>query len=121
MAQFSKLACPHCSKPLKISQDLAGQTRKCPYCQGAVKIPQATVAPAAEAAPNFVVNENASPGQASAAPSRPAPRRRKKSWFQTSGDSASSDVSLVTSGLIGLGITIVWLIAMLPLRGYQFG
>ncbi|MBM81006.1 MAG: hypothetical protein CMJ78_10490 [Planctomycetaceae bacterium] len=117
MAEFSKIACPHCSKPLKISAELAGQTRKCPYCQKAVKIPDAVTAPAETSVPNIVVNTSGSASQ-------PAPprRRRKKSWFRAgSGDSASSDVSLMASCGIGFAMTIVWLMAMLPLRGNMFG
>lgn len=129
---FFKLSCPHCSKPLKVSQDLAGQARKCPYCKGAVRIPDAPAPTAAPAAPNIVVNTGAPAGQASgqAAPqvssksstSAPPRPRRKKSWFHGgSGESASSDVSLMMSGLIGAGMSVVWLAAMLPLRGFQFG
>ncbi|MBI1312391.1 hypothetical protein GC176_13960 [bacterium] len=139
MASFFKLVCSQCGKPLKVSQDLAGQTRKCPYCHSAVKIPDAVASPpeaAGEEFPNIVVTPNAASGpapvptsgalpagtaalsQSGAAPSR----RRKKSWFHAgSGDSASSDVSLIISGAMGAGMSVVWLAAMLPLRGYQMG
>ncbi len=123
---FSKFACPHCSKQLKVSQDLAGQTRKCPYCHGTMRIPEAAAPPPETGGPNFVPNPNAPAGKAatSAAVSAPAstPRRRKKSWFQSgSGDSASTDVSLVVSGMMGAAMTVVWLIFMFPLRGYSMG
>ena len=143
MTTYFKLPCPHCSKPLKVSQDLAGQSRTCPYCKGSVKIPE----PAAQAPepgfPNIVVNSSTpagqSPGsrlgtagqasgaavqasvqQASAAPGR----KRKKSWFSTGGgDSVSSDVSLLASGIIGAVVTVVWLVAMIPLymNDFQLG
>jgi hypothetical protein len=136
MASFFKLSCPQCSKPLKVSQDLAGQTRKCPYCHTSVKIPDAVAPPPeapAEGFPNIVVTPasggtapSASSGGAAAtqpAPAAEAPaRRRKKSWFHAgSGESASSDVSLLVSGAMGAGMAVVWLAAMLPLRGYQMG
>lgn len=118
LMSFFKLACPHCSKPLKVTEDLAGQTRNCPYCKGAVKIPETLTPPQTAGAPNIVVNE----GGGQAGSSAPSVRKRKKAWFQAgSGDSASSDVSLVLSGMIGAGMTIVWLGAMLPLRGFSFG
>tara|TARA_R110002072_G_scaffold303141_1_gene495736 strand:+ start:56865 stop:58445 length:1581 start_codon:yes stop_codon:yes gene_type:complete len=136
MTTFFKLPCPHCSKSLKVSQDLAGQSRTCPYCKGSVKIPEpAAPTPEPEAGfPNIVVNTGAptsgtsttSAGatpQISAAQKSPAPAKpKKKSWFGTGGgDSVSSDVSLVASGVIGSVATVVWLVAMIPLRNYQLG
>ncbi|MHC4880686.1 MAG: MotA/TolQ/ExbB proton channel family protein, partial [Planctomycetota bacterium] len=129
MTSFFKLACPQCNKPLKVSHDLAGQTRKCPYCHSGVKIPDAVAPPpeaAGEAFPNIVVTPTAAPAASETAPTAPpstaAPARRKKSWFHAgSGDSASSDVSLFVSGAMGAGMAAVWLVAMLPLRGYQMG
>ena len=139
MTTYFKLPCPHCSKPLKVAQDLAGQSRTCPYCKGSVKIPE-PAAPAVDVGfPNIVVNTVAPNGQGGGAsptivgqavrpqavgqPSAaPAPLRRKKSWFSTGGgDSVSSDVSLVASGVVGAIATVVWLLAMIPLRGYQLG
>lgn len=115
---FSRLACPHCSKPLKVTEDLAGQTRNCPYCKGAVKIPD-VAPPQTAAGPGIVVNPA---GGSSAASASSPPKRRKKAWFQAgSGESASSDVSLFLSGAIGAAFTVVWLVAMLPLRGFSFG
>ena len=128
---FFKLACPHCSKPLKVSHDLAGQARKCPYCKGAVRIPDVPAQVPQTGMPNIQVTPNAPPSpRGGSAPgmapvsstSAPIRRKRKKSWFQAgSGESASSDVSLVASGVMGLCMSVVWLIAMLPLRGFQFG
>ncbi len=137
MTTYFKLPCPHCTKPLKVSQDLAGQSRTCPYCKGSVKIPE-PAAPAPDTGfPNIVVNAGApaTPGTKPATPSvantpqvaasqsaPPAPRPRKKSWFSTGGgDSVSSDVSLFASGVVGAVVTVVWLIAMIPLRDYQLG
>jgi hypothetical protein len=119
LMSFFRLACPHCSKPLKVTEDLAGQTRNCPYCKGAVKIPDVLVPPQGSDSPSIDVN----PGAAAAGTAPPpARKRRKKAWFQAgTGDSASSDVSLVLSGMIGAGMTVVWLVAMLPLRGFDFG
>ena len=129
MASFFKIACPspECGKALKVSQDLAGQTKKCPYCHTAVKIPDLAAQPQDAGMPNIVVAPSAPAGQPAAPGAAPAPRpqptqRRKKSWFQAgTGDSASSDVSLVTSGSIGAVMAVVWLLAVFPLRGFQFG
>ncbi len=47
--------------------------------------------------------------------------RRKKSWFSSSSDSASSDVSLVLSFLIGSGATILSYGMMFPIKSTFFG
>jgi len=46
-------------------------------------------------------------------------RRKKasKSWFQSGNDAASSDISLVLSGLIGLGLTLIWYGSMFAISG----
>lgn len=128
MTTYFKLDCPHCSKSLKVAQDLAGKSRACPYCKGTVRIPDASPpeTPEPESAfPSFDV------GGEAPQPTRPAERkrpkstskpRRKKAWYSAgSGESASSDVSLLISGLMGAGMSLVWLMFMLPLRSYQFG
>ncbi|MDA1160369.1 MAG: hypothetical protein O2983_12250, partial [Planctomycetota bacterium] len=60
MTTFFKLPCPHCSKSLKVSQDLAGQSRTCPYCKGTVKIPEPAAPEPESVFPNIVVNTGAS-------------------------------------------------------------
>lgn len=123
MSHFFKLPCPHCSKSLKVPEDLAGQTRTCPYCKGSVKIPEPP-SPAPEAGmPNIVVNAGA-PGApvASTPASSPPPKRHKRPWYASgSADSASTDVSLALSGMIGAGMAVIWLGMMFPLRSYQLG
>jgi hypothetical protein len=134
MTTFFKLPCPHCSKSLKVSQDLAGQSRTCPYCKGTVKIPEPAAPEPESVFPNIVVNTGASalgtgipsagtaPQAATTQKSPATAKPKKKSWFSTgSGDSVSSDVSLLASGVIGAVATIVWLVAMIPLRNYQLG
>lgn len=38
-----KVNCPHCSQPLEVPPELAGQTIPCPACQGMLSLPAATV------------------------------------------------------------------------------
>ncbi|MEZ6087327.1 MAG: hypothetical protein R3C05_04720 [Pirellulaceae bacterium] len=160
---FFKIACPKCNKSLKVSEDLAGKSRACPYCRATVRIPESEPAEAAAPFPNINVGDK--PAAAKPAPAAvsittstaasksasasaaasvaatpqiasdlPAPasaggrkrmvkaKRPQKSWFSAgSGDSASSDVSLVISGLMGAAMTVVWLGLMFPLRQYQIG
>lgn len=122
MTAFFKFPCPHCRKSLKVSEDLAGQSRNCPYCKKGLQIPAGQ--PVEESLPDIVVPASADrtrPGVIQQA-QRSRRRRPQRSWFSTGrGDSASSDVSLIVSGFIGAALTIVWLAAMFPLRSYTFG
>ncbi|QDS95359.1 hypothetical protein FF011L_41530 [Roseimaritima multifibrata] len=48
-------------------------------------------------------------------------RRPEKSWFSSGGESASSDVSLLLSFLIGSALTLVWYGALFPFQDMAFG
>lgn len=41
-----KFSCPHCKKPLKVKEELAGKKAKCPACQKVLVIPNPSAAPA---------------------------------------------------------------------------
>ncbi|WP_164100799.1 MotA/TolQ/ExbB proton channel family protein [Candidatus Laterigemmans baculatus] len=134
MATYFKIPCPECGKSLKVSENLCGKSRACPYCRATVRIPDAPPAEAFEpevVVPNLQIEERPASG-------RPAPRvaakaatpkkphvvqhqRAKKSWFSSSSDSASSDVSLVLSGLIAAGVSVVWFALLYPVRETYFG
>lgn len=146
---FFKIPCPKCNKSLKVSHDLAGKSRACPYCRATVRIPEVDAVEAEEPAATFPnINFGEKPAaarpaaSAAAAPALPnlsttptvstpaaagkkravKAKRPQKSWFSAgNGEAASSDVSLVISGLIGAVATVIWLGLMFPLRSYQFG
>ena len=112
MASFFKIPCPGCGKSLKVSDKLAGKNRSCPYCNAAVKIPEAPHSEPADEPLNLEIVETPKGGRGKSAGSS---RRRKtvrqkqdSSWFSSSSESASSDVSIWLSGLIGLIAAILW-------------
>ena len=143
MATFFKVACPKCKKSLKVNENLAGKSRACPYCRATVRIPELEPAESESSSsfPNIQVAEPTAPGKprgksavestAAAVTPRPAKSKKKierhrgeKSWFSSGGgDSASSDVSLILSGLMGLIAALIWYAAMYPLANadIQFG
>jgi hypothetical protein len=79
-----KFSCPHCRKPIRVKEELAGKKAKCPACHQALTIP----APAQSAASTPVksVTESDLEAQALAAlaekPSTPAPASTKTIDFQ---------------------------------------
>ena len=140
MATFFKIACPECKKSLKVNENLAGKSRACPYCRATVRIPETNPAEQESEStfPNIQVAEKpqaskskataAEPTAAPVAPTKPRKtikrKRAKKNWLGGGGgDSASSDVSLMISGIIGLIAAVIWYAAMFPLyrNDIQFG
>ncbi|MFG0261339.1 MAG: hypothetical protein ACF788_03000, partial [Novipirellula sp. JB048] len=142
---FFKIPCPGCNKPLKVSESLAGKSRACPYCRATVRIPEVPPAEPEPAFPGIQVTEPSGSAKARGKAGEPAvsspvppslqtaaagaaasrktvkPRRREKSWFSSGGDSASSDVSLVLSFLIGATAALLWYAITFPIRDSAFG
>jgi hypothetical protein len=125
MASFFKIPGPGCGKSLKVSDKLGGKNRACPYCNAAVKIPEATHSEPEDELPNLQIVETR---KAARVKSAGGSRRRKivrqkqdSSWLRSSSDSASSDVSIWLSGLVGLIAAIVWYALMFPIRDTFFG
>ncbi len=132
MASYFKIACPGCNKSLKVSENLAGKNRACPYCQVTFRVPDN---PFAETEGHADPESHAEAGPDSGLPSiqvteKPAATIKKKvvqrnkpkhSWFSSASESASSDVSLVLSGLIGGAMTLVWYAITFPIKETYFG
>ena len=140
---YFKVSCPGCDKSLKVPDNLAGKSRACPYCRATVRIPESQPAEPSVSFPNIQVDDGPPKSKKSVQPSRKADKsslpsqparspkvstkqpvtrkRRQKSWFRSSSDSASSDVSLLLSGLMGAGMTLVWYGLTYPIRDNNFG
>ncbi len=118
---YFQFACDQCGKQLKVRDELAGRRVRCPYCQHTISVP--TESPEAPPAPSFPGITTQSPPSAPTttttptvqAGSKSAPRRqRSSSSEQTDG----TNVNLLLSGLIGLGLTAGFCMLMLP---FYFG
>lgn len=137
MTAYFKIPCPGCSKSLKVRESLAGKSRACPYCRATVRIPEAQPEESDSDFPNIQIAEkpttakNRKPATENSGIVKPSvevpvkekvvKKRRHKTWFSASGDAASSDVSLVVSGLMAAGMTIIWYAALFPIRDNYFG
>ena len=90
-----QISCPHCSTALDVTQDHLGQQVQCPACQNRLTVPT-------EFEPT-----------GGAAPKNP----ERAGWEE--GDHAN--VSFGKSLLIGAGITVLYLMLMVPFKGSRFG
>jgi flagellar motor component MotA len=89
------ISCPHCKTDLDVTPELSGQTVQCPACQGRLQVPKF---------------DGKSDGAQSARPQR-------KGWDEKDHANVNFGLSL----LIGLGITAVVLLMMVPIREARLG
>ncbi|MFK8114185.1 MAG: MotA/TolQ/ExbB proton channel family protein [Rubripirellula sp.] len=146
MASYFKINCPGCDKSLKVPDKLAGKSRACPYCRATVRIPETQPEEEELGFPNIQVAEKPSSKSRKAAdktaekanekvgnkseaepvaeePKKKVIRRKRaeRSWFSSTSDSASSDVSLLLSGMMALGMTLVWYGLTYPFKSGYLG
>jgi len=89
------VSCPHCQTDLDAAPELSGQTVTCPACNGRLKIPKM----------------DASSGNSSNG------RPQRQGWPEED----HANVNFGKSLLIGVGITIGFLLLMFPIREHRIG
>jgi len=120
---YFKFPCGHCGKSLKVKEESVGRKARCPYCRTAQVVPspsQEVLAPGSAAIP--VARRRAeSPAPATTRSASPAAARPRPQSAPTEGGGDSSNVSLLTSGLLGVIFGAVFYIGILPIRESGFG
>lgn len=114
---FFKFNCPKCERALKINSDMAGTKRVCPFCRNALIVPD--VAPEQEERDDFPGIKVDTGGTASRKATGSTRKRAVDSPTAATANSHSSDgsnVSLVQSGLIGLGGAVLLFALLYPLK-----
>lgn len=130
---YFNFACPNCEKSIRVREEHSGRTARCPYCKLQLVIPEYTpaeppalptptavadagdvAADAAGANPQIPVIVTSSAGAAATSRSV-GPSTRRGSKKRASHDDGTN-VSMVWTALIGLGITGVFylLVGLLP-------
>jgi len=121
---YFKIECPHCEKVLQVTEEMAGKKRKCPYCQGSLIVPDTTPSePASSGSQESFggINVQSSGGNSpSSGPQLKTSVRRKPNEAprKSSGkqDADGSNVSLLLSGLFGLGSAMVIFVGLYILK-----
>ena len=106
---YFQINCTHCGKTLKVREDLRGRKCGCPHCRKTVLIPAGMV-------DGEAVGANAPSSQIQI--NTKATVAQKKVRLDASYVN-STNVSMLTSGLIGLSATVVFYVVMVALS--QFG
>ncbi|SMP50525.1 MotA/TolQ/ExbB proton channel family protein [Neorhodopirellula lusitana] len=140
MSYFT-ISCPGCKKHLKVRDALAGKSRACPHCRVSFRVPdsasdskvtpatlnstQTPTKPQPSPTPDTGLEINTQPKIDTSGTTKPKPvkhhRTAKKGWFDSSSESASSDVSLVLSGILGAVMTVLWFALLYPFQDNYFG
>lgn len=90
-----QISCPHCSTALNVTQEHIGQQVQCPACQNRFQIPEATTPPT---------------GTGNQKPAR-------KGWEEKD----HANVNFGKSLLVGAGITILFMLLMVPFKNTRMG
>lgn len=109
--------CPECHKHLKVPSDAAGRKARCPYCKHSFTVPEGpepeVPAEESQAFPGIDTRSVADRVNRTPQKKRPAESRPKAS---SGGSSDRTDVNLLLSGAIGLGLAVGFLVLMIPLK-----
>jgi len=115
--------CPQCNKRLKVKEESAGRRCSCPYCKASIVVPPAPSESESDDGTEAFkgIGDSVQTGVAGS-----RQRRRKRSRPPKHGSSGSSwsdrtDVSMLTSGLIGLAGAAAFLGAIYPFADYYLG
>ena len=113
-----KWLCLACEKPLRVRAELAGRKCRCPYCNASVVVPEGdSTISSAPGIPSIDTRKSDSPSVSTRTQRKDRSSTRKSQ--SSSGIRSSSDgssVSLVTSGVIAIGATIVTFTLLYPLK-----
>ena len=130
---YFKFDCPECGKSLKVREDQAGRKARCPYCHAQVDIPAPQIETSTPLAALEAAGAAGGDSDGRSIPVAAKIRRRETAHVPPSssrqpnraraaGDaSQGTNVNLLTSGLIGAGIAILFYLALLPLRKTYLG
>jgi biopolymer transport protein ExbB/TolQ len=118
---YFRVACPHCEKNLKVREEHVGRRLGCPYCKSSLVVPAPPSAPEQPAADESERFPGISTTETRPSPTKKPPSRRPSEGpapTERTGWSSGTEVNTLLTGLIGLGIAVVFYILMLPLRDY---
>jgi len=116
---YFQFACDQCGKKLKVRDELAGRRVRCPYCQNTISVPTQSPEPELPPLTAAFPGLGGAPafGQAPAAPQTTAKSgaAAKSSSSATNEQNDGTNVSVLLSGAISLGLTVAFYIALFPL------
>ena len=120
---YFRFDCPHCSHSLKVREEHAGRKVRCPHCHSSSVIPEPPADTSSTATPE------ATPAATGIDPSTvPVARSRRRSSGTAAAHSSSdglsattgTNVSMLLTAGVALVATVVFLVALLPLKGNYF-
>lgn len=106
---YYKIVCTNCQKSLKVREENLGRKARCPYCHHSVAVP------AGEAAMPVAASRRDESGQ------QATPSQSQSSATSSHEWTDSTNVNMLLSLLIGLGIAATFLIVLIPFRSVYLG
>ena len=116
---YFQFACDQCGKKLKVRDELSGRRVRCPYCQNTITVPTQSTEPELPPLSSAFPGLGGAPafGQAPAAPQSTAKTgpAAKRSSSSANEQNDGTNVSVLLSGAISLGLTVAFYVALFPL------
>jgi biopolymer transport protein ExbB/TolQ/DNA-directed RNA polymerase subunit RPC12/RpoP len=118
---YFEFACSNCGKNLKVRPEHAGRRVSCPYCRTQIIVPTAEEE-AVEEIEEFV-EQTSGPSQRPRPKPAAAARQRVAAGGRTGGEkwADGTNVSMLISGAIGLGLAAAFFILIYPFSGTYLG
>jgi len=110
--------CPKCNKQLKVPSDAAGRKARCPYCKQSLVVPESPEPETPADSPAFPGISDISTKSVADRAARPGAKKKAKAPTKSTsgGWSERTDVNLLTTVSIGLGIAVAFDVLMVPLK-----
>lgn len=117
---YFKFECTSCGKSLKVREENAGKKARCPYCDASITVPRLSLEDVPVAKPRG--SDDAPESEAfepdyDAGPITVPITKKKFVEDQIDG----TNVSLIRSAILGLGLTIIFFSALWPVAASEFG
>ena len=114
---YFKFACEHCGKNLKVREENAGRKVSCPYCAKSILVPQ----PPSSVDETVAENRPGVPKIQTRVSSTSGEQKKRDKSTRPAQWSNGTEVGMLLSGLIGLGIAVLFYLCLWPFKSTTFG
>ncbi len=117
---YFKLSCPNCGKNLKVTEKHVGRKATCPYCKTSIVVPAPAADTPEDDVQQLIQSIDTSDQSVAVRPAVPV-AAAQQAVAASGGESSTSDVGMLWTGLVALGLTVAITAVMFPFREFYLG